>query len=329
MKTLPLTLAGVLTLGFLAAAAGAQPILDRVEQQLRDQVDSAATPPAAVEPGYLGLIGDNTSDAAGVRVLQVLAGQPASAAGVRAGDLITKIDERPIRAMDDVARALEGKSPGTKLAMVVARQGAEQQLEVTLGRRPGAALAANEELPPPPQPSNQPEQRLRLGVRTVPVSETVRRQNNLPAAAGAQVVSVTVGSPAEQAKIPLGAVVTAVDGAPVNTPNELAAAIGAAGGPEVELSYVHRGQAVRQKVALAGAIVAGQPPQREVRARPPVAEFPAPADVEAAEKPPAAGEQPQDPIATLERRIAMLEARIKTLEAELGRLNPKPDAEGN
>lgn len=326
MKTVPVTLAGIIALGFLAAGARAQPILERVEKLLRNQAGPANAPPAAAEPGYLGLLGNETPGAAGVRVLQVFAGQPASAAGLRVGDVITKIDDNRIRVMDDMARALAGKPPGTKLTVNVTRQGQEQPLEVTLGRRPGAPAARAQ--PPPAQPAAPP----RLGVRTVPVSETVKRQNNLPTTAGAQVVSVTVGSPAESAGIPLGAIVTAVDGRPVGSPNDLAAAIGAATG-EVELTYVHRGSPLRRKVALAGAPVAAGAPQPEMRARPPVAEAPRPSDAaEPAENAPAAADKPQesnDRVAALERRLKELEARIKTLEAALAKEKSKAEPKEN
>jgi S1-C subfamily serine protease len=333
MRTIPTILAALIALGLMSASATAQPILDRVEKLLRGQVDAANAPAAAAEPGYLGLIGDDTPEAGrGVRVLQVFAGQPASAAGVRVGDRITKIDDVPIGTMDDMARALAGKSPGTKLAFRVARQGAEQQLELTLGRRPGAPAAANEELPVPPQPAQPVGPPPRLGVRTVPVSETVRRLNNLPTLGGAQVISVTVGSPAERAAIPLGAVVTAVDGSPVNSPNALAAAIAAAAGPEVELSYVHRGQPVRRKVALAAAPVAAEEQKRELRARPPLAEPPAPADAPpadapAADTPPVLEPTPQDGLVELQRRVEQLEARLKALEAALAKPKSPDEAQ--
>jgi S1-C subfamily serine protease len=327
MKTPPIALAGILALWVLSAGASAQPILNRVEKLLRDQLDSAKAPAAAVEPGYLGLNCDDTPEAAGVRVLQVFAGQPAAAAGVRVGDLITAIDEVPIRVMDDMARALAGKPPGTKLAFSVTRQGDPRRLELTLGRRPGAP-AAREELPAPGQLAGVPDNRLRLGVRTVPVSEIVRRQNNLPSLAGAQVVSVTVGSPAERAAIPLGAILTAVDGSPIGTPSELAAKIAAAKGPEVELTYVHRGQPQRQKIALAAPAVAGDTPPRELRAKPPLVEFPGPsADTKPEESSPAAEAESPDRVAALERRLKALEARIKTLEAELAKDKPAADAE--
>lgn len=324
MKTLTIALAALVTCGFSVAPAAAQPILERVEKLLRDQVDSGKPAAAPAEPGYLGLIANDTPDASGVRVLQVLAGQPASAATIRVGDVIAQIDGRPIRTLEDMAQAVAGKPAGTKLSISVLRGGQPQQLALTLGRRPGAP-AVNEELPIPSQPAAIGQARPRLGIRSVPVSESVRRQNNLPALSGAQVISVTVGSPAERAAIPLGAVVTAVNDKAVASPQELSTVIAAADDPQIELSYVYRGQPVRTKVTLDGAAAAAAVPPPEVRAKPPIPEQPGPAPPRPGDNPfaddparqPPAQPQLTDRFTELERRLAELEARIKTLETAL------------
>lgn len=321
MKILSVAIASIVWGSLLAASAPAQPILNRVEQLLRDQVDAAKRTGPPAEPGYLGLTADDTVDAPrGVRVLEVVEGQAAAQAGLRTGDLITRIDDRPIRAMDDMAQALEGKLAGTKLAITAMRGEAQQRFSVTLGRR-AAPTAAQEN--PPPAASPPAADRPRLGVRTVGVSDDIRRQNNLPAARGAHVISVAVGSPAERAGIPLGAIITAVDATPVGTPQQLAEAIQNAPAGAVELTYVHRGQPARSRVELAGPVAAVGKPQPQRVARPPSSELPAPADAASpvVENPALVRD---DRLETLERRIQELEARIKTLEAEKAQREATP-----
>jgi membrane-associated protease RseP (regulator of RpoE activity) len=347
MKTTAIAWASLVCGGLLASSAGAQPVLERVEKLLRQQVDAARRPAADAPSGYLGLVADDSQDAGtGVRVLQVLAGQPAAAAGVRVGDLITKIDGQAVRTMDEMARALAGKPAGTKVPLVVSRQGADQPIEVTLGTRPGATPGAApgpaEELPAAARPAPdaavppeaaasreaaQPGERRQLGVRTVPVSETVRAQNKLPSSAGAQVISVIVGSPAERAQIPLGAIVTAVDGQAVDSPNALAAVIGRTTAPEVELKYVHRAQEVSKRVVLSPPRPGDEGPQ--LRARPPVVELPTEATPPPAIVLPVKPQAAQAPLqavdnASLIRRLEELEARVKNLEAQLERRKPVP-----
>ncbi|HEY7943996.1 MAG TPA: RIP metalloprotease RseP [Casimicrobiaceae bacterium] len=78
------------------------------------------------------------------RVSDVLAGRPAAAAGMRAGDSIVAIDGAAVHSPADVA-AITNAHPGQRLAFTVRRDGAEQEIAVTPeaseqdGRRVGLA----------------------------------------------------------------------------------------------------------------------------------------------------------------------------------------------
>ncbi len=334
MRVTTIASVGILWAIVLAASSPAQPILNRVEQLLRNQVGAqpaAAAPADGVsEPGYLGVIADDAGDGgAGVRVVSVTAGSPAAESGLLGGDLITAIDGQPIRGMDDMSRALGQKAMGTKLTITLNRAGVERSLAATLGPRPGSRLLAQpvESVPEQivqPAPAAGPSGP-RLGIRTLPLSEDVRQLNRLPDGRGAMVISVTPGSPAEQAGVPLGAVITAVDNQAVDTPQTLARAILQAGA-DVELTYVERGQQIRKRVALAaGAIVADVPkadaPKLELRGRPvDQGAKPQPSEV----SPPAAADEATSPIAALEARIQELESRIQKLEAAAAREPTEP-----
>ncbi len=273
MKRFFLVCAALACAATLPDSASAQPILNRVEKLLRDQLGAEAPPQTSLEPGYLGMVGDDTQDAGkGVRVLEVYPDQPAAHADLQQGDLITKIDGRQIRNMDDMAAALADKPSGVRIIMSVERGGIAKSLNVTLGRRPApagdAASPAAQPLPVPPPVAESPftPDGPRIGVRAMPVTEEVRRQHNLPAAAGAHIVSIGVGSPAEQAQLPLGAVVTAVDDVAVRTPQELARAIQSSTQPDVTLTYSYQGQTAKRKVALRPTLAADPGPQLETRA---------------------------------------------------------------
>ncbi len=282
---------------------------------MRNQL-GGARPGDGAEAGYLGLIGDDTADSSGVRLLEVYANQPAAQGGLAAGDLITEIDGRKIRTVDEMLAALQGKAVGAQLPIAIQRDGAEQKLNVTLGRRPPAEQPS-EDLPAPEQPVQPPVPKgPRLGVRTVPVTPEVQRQNALPDTAGAQVVSVAVGSPAEQVGIPLGAVITAVNGTPIRTPEDLATAIRRIKAPEVKLKYVESGRPLEATATLDIPAATLAPPATtgapllETRARPPQASPLAPAEVQPAL--PAAGDDVR--IEAIEKRVQELETRLKALE---------------
>ena len=315
MKSLSLVLGAVVCELASSGILCAQPILNRVERLLRDQVGAAQNPNSreAAEPGYLGLIVDDRQGAGrGVQVLDVVAGGPAAQSGVQKGDVITSIDGRPIGAMDDMAQAVERKPVGARLTIRVRRNGVEHDQVVVLGRRARPLPPGNapEELPGPSAPpagSTDPPPGPRLGIRTSAVTEDVRRQNNISDAKGAVVILLAAGSPADRAGIPLGAVITAVDDQTIDTPQDLAAAVRDARKDHVELTYVHAGAEVRKKVFL------GEPPPinapgAQLRGRP-VAPQLRPGEA------PALNAAAQARIEALESRIRELEERIEKLEA--------------
>lgn len=76
-------------------------------------------------------------DNAGVLVADVYADSAAYRAGLRAGDVIVKMNRRTIRNIDDVRRALDYFDPGEKLKLEIIRDKKREQLEVALGERKG------------------------------------------------------------------------------------------------------------------------------------------------------------------------------------------------
>lgn len=79
---------------------------------------------AAGEFGGLGI--EVSREDGYIRVISPLDGTPADRAGIRAGDLIIRIDGRPLGRMtpDEVSRMMRGE-PGTEVAVTIARDGAE------------------------------------------------------------------------------------------------------------------------------------------------------------------------------------------------------------
>ncbi len=68
----------------------------------------------------------------GARVLLVVPGGAAEAAGLAAGDVILRVGARQIRRASDVVSALQLYRPGERVALSVMRTGAERELEVEL-----------------------------------------------------------------------------------------------------------------------------------------------------------------------------------------------------
>ena len=73
----------------------------------------------------------------GARVTSVLKESAAEKAGLKAGDIITKIDDNKIDANHSITEAIKGKKPGEKVSITVLRDGKEQKLSAELGKWKG------------------------------------------------------------------------------------------------------------------------------------------------------------------------------------------------
>jgi putative serine protease PepD len=93
---------------------------------------------AAPEHAYLG-VSTAVAPGGGAQVAEATAGGPAADAGIAAGDVLTAIDGEAVNDPEDVAQAIEDKSPGDRVSVTVTRDGSERTIDVTLGQRPAQA----------------------------------------------------------------------------------------------------------------------------------------------------------------------------------------------
>ncbi|MGZ5583618.1 MAG: PDZ domain-containing protein, partial [Usitatibacter sp.] len=70
---------------------------------------------------------------AGAAVSNVEEGSPAGKAGLEVGDVILKIDGRPVEGSADLSRTIRAVRPGTKVSLNVWRGGKARDLTVTVG----------------------------------------------------------------------------------------------------------------------------------------------------------------------------------------------------
>ena len=92
--------------------------------------------------GYLGVHIQNLSDQLadyfkikdgnGVLVTEVEEDSPAEKAGLKAGDIITKIDDKAVATASELSEAVRSYDPETKVAVSVIRDGKKKNLNATL-----------------------------------------------------------------------------------------------------------------------------------------------------------------------------------------------------
>jgi S1-C subfamily serine protease len=261
-----------------------------------------AQPPARPPRVALGVMVEPTRDAdrAGLVVRQVEPDSPAAKAGLRAGDTITKVEDKEVKDFEGLVNTLARHKPGDSLTFQVLRDGKEQDLKVTLGERPALL----------PGPRSEPAERRAafLGVQTQRLTPELRDRLGLGADAGVIVTDVVANTPAAKAGLKPDDVITAVDGKNITDPAQLREAIQRAGaGKQVTLSLV-RGkekQEVKAELQEAPSDVGLGPRPMPLPGFPP-GEFPGPAF------------DGQRHVQRLERRIEELEKRVRELEQKLG-----------
>ena len=117
--------------GFAVPAA----TVKRVVEQLR--TNGKAT------HAYLGVSsGDATGAVRGAAVGAVSPGGPAAGSGLRAGDVVTALDGKPVTSSEELSRLLDGHRPGEKVELTAKGSGDTRTASVTLGTRPDRAVTS-------------------------------------------------------------------------------------------------------------------------------------------------------------------------------------------
>jgi serine protease Do len=119
----------------------------------------------------------------GALIPGVMKGQPADQAGVRAGDVIVSIDNKPVRDGNDLRNKVAEISPGTTVPASIIRQGKELKLSITvLEQTPQRIAEAETGRRPAPLPRVKATEV--FGIETVTLTPNLRKKMALPAGAG-------------------------------------------------------------------------------------------------------------------------------------------------
>ncbi len=119
---------------------------ERENQQFEETIELAGEMPPYT-PAILGVVPDRGSKAKGVAVRGVLPDSPAAEAGLRTGDLLTRIGESDTPTVEDASAALNALGPGNSVDISVKRGDEPIERTLTFGPPP-EALPLAADLPP-------------------------------------------------------------------------------------------------------------------------------------------------------------------------------------
>ncbi len=155
----------------------------------------------------------------GALVGGVTAKGPAATAGLRAGDVITRYDGKPVADVAALPTLVADTPVGTTVPVEVVRDGARQTLDVTIAKLTDDD--AEEAVASSDKSGHTP---VGLGLRDLTAAE--RAQRELTAGEGVLVADVASGSSAEAAGIESGDVILQVNRTAVGSVADLRAALG-------------------------------------------------------------------------------------------------------
>ncbi len=186
---------GSVGIGFAIPAETAAPIV----AQLREGRD--------IERGYLGVsiqpVSDDLADSLGLPqnrgelVQAVVPGEAADAAGIEAGDIVTRVNGRDVTPEQTLSFLVANITPGEVVPIDLYRNGERRRVNATVGRRPSEDEMRRQQMFS--QDDEMPEDTMgegeggviaeRLGLQVVPVTPEIARQLGVDADTGGLAVA--------------------------------------------------------------------------------------------------------------------------------------------
>jgi len=225
--------------------------------------------------GFLGVYAENISrenmgryhvnQVRGVGVTRIVKDSPAEKAGLRPDDVILRVDGENITSVRKLNRIVSELAPDQSVKITVSRNGSEQDITATIGKR-SANFFAKDLLRNQPKvwkwEGNEPKEwkfegpllnksfpnngdltfmldnSRRIGVSTMELTKQLADYFGITGGKGVLVTAVTEDGPAARAGVRAGDVITAVDGEAINSPGDVTRVINRKKEGDVTLTVV-------------------------------------------------------------------------------------------
>jgi len=196
----------------------------------------------SVTRGFLGIIiqdltpqlsqAFNLGKRTGILVADVNAGSPAQAAGIRRGDVILKLDGKPVKEIGPFRNRIALLSPGTAVNLTVLRDSREQTVTVKIGKLPSHEATV----------AQVPAAATKLGIKVKNLTRDVAERLGYTGDSGVLVAEVEPGSLAALAGLRPGVLIQEVNRKPVRGVDDFQQAIERAAGTGTILLLVRDGR---------------------------------------------------------------------------------------
>ena len=222
---------GSVGIGFAIPAEIASPIVDQLKSG------------EEIERGFLGVsiqpVDEDLAASLGLPKNQgefVQLVQPdgaADEAGIRAGDIVTKVDGKAVTQDQTLSYLVANVKPGETIPIELYREGKRRTVEATVGKRPSAEEMRNQRMfsqdaePEMPDEADTESPIIeKLGLQVVPVSPTIARQLGVAAnTQGLAIVAVDQNSDAARKGLQRRDIIKSANYQPVSSIEDLEQAI--------------------------------------------------------------------------------------------------------
>jgi C-terminal processing protease CtpA/Prc len=182
----------------------------------------------------------NLREPRGVVITRVAEDSPAARAGLKAGDVILRFDSEPVTTHNKLQRLINEAAPEQSVRLGISRNGAEQEVTVTIARRRSGYQSIFESYPAQQQGAEQARRALedlrnqgpvgffpgrRIGINTTPLTKQLADYFGVTGGRGLLVTSVAENSPAARAGLKAGDVIVEADGEKVESSGDLSRTI--------------------------------------------------------------------------------------------------------
>jgi serine protease Do len=196
---------------------------DRLERDQKNRDEMARRIQKSIQirmnSAFLG-VSSRKAEKGGATVLEVTKGSPAEKAGIRKGDVITKVNENKIESPESLFETIHNFKPGDKVKIVFTRDGKEQLVMATLEKsefkQKDFNYNYNFKMPPMPEMYGMDmdswgHKQPKLGIKAQDAED----------GKGVNVLEVEDSSAAFRSGLKKGDIIVQFDGIDVNSTNEL------------------------------------------------------------------------------------------------------------
>ena len=194
---------------------------------VRDVYNALIGPEHRVERGSIGIMFNAQENPAiarvygagsGVTVSDVTAGSPADQAGLKVGDTIVSVDNRPVKNGSELVADIAARKPGSKAAIGFIRNGKKQETTVTVADR--AKLFATRLGDEQENGDQATPKESKLGLNVQAVTQEMADRLDVPAGKGVIVKDVKPGSFADDVGLTRGDIILEINKQTVNNEDE-------------------------------------------------------------------------------------------------------------